>query len=71
MSDFGAILTAARQLPEQDRLRLIDALWDTVPDETLASIRRGVADAEAGRLRDIEEVDVSIRGQLGFPCRER
>jgi hypothetical protein len=39
--------------------------------ETIASVRRGVADAEEGRLRDASEVDTAIRGELGFPPRRR
>jgi putative addiction module component (TIGR02574 family) len=31
MVDFNAIFDAAQQLHAADRLRLIDALWDTVP----------------------------------------
>ena len=38
-------------------------------DETIVSIRRGVADAEAGRVRDLAEVDAQIRRELGFPAR--
>ena len=33
MSNYESVLSAASQLPEQERLRLIDALWDTVPAE--------------------------------------
>jgi hypothetical protein len=39
--------------------------------ETLASIRRGVADAECGRVSDLAEVDAKIRGELGFSSRTR
>lgn len=34
MSDFDSVLSAAQQLPNNDRLRLIDALWDSVPPES-------------------------------------
>jgi hypothetical protein len=37
--------------------------------ETVESIRRGSADAQAGRLHDLAEVDEKIRSQLGFPAR--
>lgn len=37
--------------------------------EALASIRRGVADAEAGRFQNIATVDQGIREKLGFPAR--
>lgn len=31
MLDFHSVLDAAQHLPTQDRLRLIEALWDSVP----------------------------------------
>jgi hypothetical protein len=34
--------------------------------ETIASVRRGAADAEAGRVRSLAEVDASIRAELGI-----
>lgn len=33
MSEFDSILSAARQLPEEGRRRLIDALWESVPPD--------------------------------------
>jgi putative addiction module component (TIGR02574 family) len=56
MTDFSSILSAAERLPEQERLRLIDALWDTVPAEAEAplseewarEIERRVAELDAG-----------------------
>ena len=39
--------------------------------ETIASVQRGVDDAEAGRLREAAEVDATIRAELGFPARRR
>ena len=33
MADFHSVLSEARQLSAEDRLRLIDALWDSVPPE--------------------------------------
>ncbi|HUE74135.1 MAG TPA: addiction module protein [Pirellulaceae bacterium] len=56
MATYESVLTAATQLPEGDRLRLIDALWDTVPDdaqvplshEWLAEIDRRVDEMERG-----------------------
>jgi predicted transcriptional regulator len=39
-------------------------------EETIASIRRGVADAEAGRVHSLADVDERIRTELGLPaCR--
>jgi hypothetical protein len=37
--------------------------------ETVESVRRGIADAEAGRLHDLADVDAKIRADLGFPAR--
>lgn len=33
MADFFSVLNEARQLSQDDRLRLIDALWDLVPPD--------------------------------------
>ena len=56
--------------PDQD-LEEIVRRWQAQlkQAETLASIRRGVKDAEAGRFQDIGTVDRSIREKLGFPAR--
>lgn len=61
MSDFGTILSAAQRLPEQDRLRLIDALWDTVPPDSESpfseqwtrEIQRRVAELDAGTAETV------------------
>ncbi len=37
-ADFQSILHAAQNLTAQDRLRLIDALWDTVPADSAVPI---------------------------------
>jgi hypothetical protein len=38
-------------------------------EETVASIQRGIADVEAGRVATLAEVDDGIRAKLGFPAR--
>ena len=38
MSDFASILDAAQQLPDRDRVRLIDALWRSLPPEAEATL---------------------------------
>ncbi len=38
---------------------------------TVASIRKGVEDADAQRMHDLADVDARIRAQLGFPPRSR
>ena len=61
MSDYTSVLSAAQSLPAPDRLRLIDALWETVPpdveapfsDEWTREIERRVAELDAGRARTI------------------
>jgi putative addiction module component (TIGR02574 family) len=56
MADYHSVLREARQLSAEDRLRLIDALWDSVPPEIDLPLRedwapeleRRVAALEAG-----------------------
>ncbi|HEY3393636.1 MAG TPA: hypothetical protein VGK58_13070, partial [Lacipirellulaceae bacterium] len=52
------------ELVSQWRARQIDG-------ESVDSIRRGVADAEAGRTQSLANVDAKIRTELGFPARRR
>jgi putative addiction module component (TIGR02574 family) len=61
MSDLNSLLTDASQLPLADRLELIEALWDTVPENALpplsdqwkAEIHRRSAAFEAGTAKTI------------------
>ncbi len=61
MSEFGSVLTAAQHLPESERLRLIDALWDSVsPDaeacfseEWAREIERRTAELDAGSAKTV------------------
>lgn len=56
MSTIDALLADAAQLPVADRLELIDALWDTLPEEALpplseewmAEIQRRSDELDAG-----------------------
>ncbi|MEX2141467.1 MAG: addiction module protein [Pirellulales bacterium] len=56
MNGYSAVLAAAQQLPDEDRLRLIDALWATLPPEATVAIseewgleiERRVAELDAG-----------------------
>jgi hypothetical protein len=52
MSDYQSILTAAKELPEVDRQRLIDELYETLPeatwDEFDEELDRDIAEVEAG-----------------------
>jgi len=66
MSDFASVLSAAQQLPECDRVRLIDALWDSVPadsdaafsDEWLCEIGRRTAELDAGTAKTVPWSDI-------------
>jgi len=61
MSDFDSVLSAAQQLADEDRLRLIDALWESIPpdrnapfsDDWAHEIERRVAELDAGTARTI------------------
>ncbi len=56
MSDYDMLLADAAQLPVDARIQLIDALWDTLPEdavpplsnEWLAEIKRRSAEYDAG-----------------------
>jgi putative addiction module component (TIGR02574 family) len=56
MPDFQTVLADATRLPVVDRIQLIEALWDTVPedslppltDEWLAEIQRRSAESDSG-----------------------
>lgn len=55
-TNYEALLAGASQLPVNDRIQLIEALWDTLPedalpplsDDWLAEIERRTAEYEAG-----------------------
>ena len=61
MNDFTSVLSAAPQLPKADRLRLIDALWESVPpdaeapfsEEWAREIERRVAELDAGTAKTV------------------
>jgi putative addiction module component (TIGR02574 family) len=61
MPDFRSLLSDASQLPLGDRIHLIEALWDTVPadslpplsDEWLAEIDRRSAELDAGLAQPV------------------
>ena len=61
MPDYDTLLADAAQLPVDARIQLIEALWDTVPedalpplsDEWLAEIRRRSAEYDAGLVQPI------------------
>jgi putative addiction module component (TIGR02574 family) len=61
MSDYESLLADASQLPLGARIQLIEALWDTVPadslpplsDEWLAEIQRRSAEYDSSAVRPI------------------
>jgi putative addiction module component (TIGR02574 family) len=61
MTKYEALLADAAQLPIPDRIELIEALWDTVPEgslpplsaEWLAEIERRSAEYDAGAVPTI------------------
>ncbi len=61
MCNFDSVLSAAQRLSAQDRLRLIDALWETVSpdseapftDEWLREIQRRVAEFDGGTAETV------------------
>jgi putative addiction module component (TIGR02574 family) len=61
MSNYEALLANAVLLPVTDRLQLIDALWDTVPaeslppltDEWLAEIQRRSTAYDSGSVQTV------------------
>ena len=61
MSDFDSILIAAQRLPAQDRLRLIEALCDSVPpdadiplhEDWGPELERRVAELESGTANTV------------------
>jgi hypothetical protein len=42
-----------------------------VSSNTIESIQRGMADADAGRTQSLADVDMKIRSELGFPTRRQ
>jgi putative addiction module component (TIGR02574 family) len=61
MADYDSLLSDASQLPLDARIQLIEALWDTVPEdavpalseEWLAEINRRCDEYDAGNVQTI------------------
>lgn len=73
MSDYDAALSFAEKLPPAERLRLIDALYDSLPDEFppvcdewMAEINRRSDEFDAGRARTIpfDEVEAAAMRRI-------
>jgi putative addiction module component (TIGR02574 family) len=66
MPEYSDVFSAASQLPVDERMRLIDELYDTIPElsnaelsaEWMAEIERRSAEIDAGsaKLEDWEDV---------------
>ncbi len=54
MADFDSILHEAQQLSEADRIRLMEALWQTVPDDADFPLHPAWADELQRRVNVIE-----------------
>jgi putative addiction module component (TIGR02574 family) len=61
MSDYQSLFADASQLPVGERVQLIEALWETLPDEAVpplsdewrAEIERRSAEFDAGSVQPI------------------
>ncbi len=61
MPEYEALLAEASRLPLGERIQLIEALWDTVPEESLpplsdawiAEIERRSAEYDAGSVQAV------------------
>ena len=61
MSDYETLLADARRLPLVHRMQLIEALWDTLPadslppltDEWIAEIQRRSAEYDSGSVQPV------------------
>ena len=71
MMTFDDILGAAQELPAADKVRLIAALWDSVPpgewaapsEEWVAEAQRRSAEVDAGRMPASPWPDVRQRAR--------
>jgi putative addiction module component (TIGR02574 family) len=76
MPDYDSLLAGASQLPLDARMQFIEALWETVPedslpplsDEWVAEIERRSAEYEAGSVQAIpwEQVPADARRRAGL-----
>lgn len=71
MATFGDVLDAARALTPADRMRLVDALWESTPPaewpipsaEWIAEAQRRSAAYDAGRASAAPWADVRARAR--------
>jgi len=75
MLDYESLFADARRLPVGDRIELIEALWDTVPadsmlpitDEWLEEIKRRSAEYESGSVQTVpwEQIRADALRRIG------
>lgn len=75
MPNYETLLADATQLPVADRIQLIDAIWDTLPadslpplnDEWVAEIQRRSAEYDSGSVETVpwEQVKAEAMRRLG------
>ena len=61
MPTYESLLADAARLPVEDRLRLLDGIWDTLPNDALpplseewtAEIQRRSAEYDAGKVQTV------------------
>ncbi len=80
MPDFQSVLSDASQLPVAQRVELIEALWDTVPDdalpplsaEWLSEIDCRSAEFDAGLVSAVpwEQIKADALGRAGLTERD-
>ncbi len=76
MLDYQSVLSAANQLPIVEKVQLIEALWNTVPeenlpplsDEWLAEIRRRSDEFDSGQVATVpwETVRAEAMRRIGI-----
>ncbi len=76
MPDYDSLLASASELPLDVRIQLIEALWDTVPDDSLpplsdewvSEIERRSAEYANGSVQPIpwEQVRADARRRAGL-----
>ena len=76
MPEYDTLLADASQLPVDARIQLIEALWDTLPEDSypplseewLAEIQRRSAEYDAGQVRAIpwDEVKADLFRRAGL-----
>ena len=76
MPNYETLLADAARLPVEDRLRLLDGIWDTLPSDALpplseewtAEIQRRSAEYDAGRVQTVswDEIKADALRRVGM-----